>query len=358
MPDKNEQQVWREYCRRERAGLSPILKKLGVELEERQPHIGGERYLTKPLVGGRKLVLVGRMSSGMRVVVKASSEQGGIREIEHERMCREVLERISFAYQTLLSPKELLFVRRGPYAVLVTEFVEQERPFIERPVEEQFSLALKAFKAQEGAHAATYEHARIITKTFGEMRAADYIDNIKRYAAEAKPYAELGKAVNFLSDNAETIEQYGGFLTHWDFTPQNIRVKDGHIYLLDHSALHFGNKYEGWARFSNFMELYNPPLAQALLQYVRDNRAPEETLSLKLMRVYRLAELIRYYCGWLPRTEGALHELALARVALWSEVLKAVLNNRTVPPERIEVYKKTRDSLRSEEEKQRQVGLH
>lgn len=358
MSDKIVQNLWEEYRERELTGLRPILKELGYELQERQPHLGGERHLTKPLESGRKLVLLGRHNDGMHVVIKASSEAGGIKEIEHERTCREILEKISFAYQTFLSPKELLFVHRRPYAILVTEFIEQERPFIERPVEEQCALALKAFKAQESAHATTYEHVRVITKTFGEMRAADYIEKIRRYAQQVKPYAALDAAAEFLSHNAQTLEQYGGFLTHWDFTPQNIRVKDGNIYLLDHSSLHFGNKYEGWARFINFMALYRPPLAQALMQYVCDNRAPEESLALKLMRVYRLAELIRYYTGWLPATEGNLHDLALARIAFWSEVLKAVLEDLEVPAAVIESYKKTRDSLRSEEEKNRQVGLH
>ncbi|MEK7109469.1 MAG: hypothetical protein AAB919_03500 [Patescibacteria group bacterium] len=357
MQNNTGQNRWGEYRERELAGLRPILKELGFELAADQPHLGGERHLTRPLGSGRKLVLVGRRD-GARVIIKASSEAGGIKEIEHERTCREILERISFAYQTFLSPKELLFVCRGAYTILITEFIEQERPFVERPVEEQFALALKAFKAQESAHATTYAHARIIKNTFGEMRAAGYVKKIKRYTQEAKPHAALGEACNFLSHNMQTLEQYGGFLTHWDFTPQNIRVRGGDIYLLDHSSLHFGNKYEGWARLINFMALYNPPLAGALVQYVRDNRAPEESLALKLMRVYRLAELVRYYVGWLPNTEDNLNELAKARIAFWSEVLRAVLGDQEVPAAVIESYKQKRDSLRSEEEKLRQVGLH
>lgn len=344
-----------------------MLQKQGYLLEERQPHMGGERHLTGPIGSGRKFLLLGqRVADGMKVVIKASNNKKGVEEIEHERVCRRVLADIPFAYQTFLSPKELGYFKENDYTVLVTEFIEQEQAFLERPIQEQFSLALKSFKAQESAHAATNSQVRAIRNTFGEMHGADYVKKFGTYrkeVAELAPndtdlQATLLQTEAFLTKNSETIEQYAGFLTHWDFMPQNIRVVGGDIYLLDHSSMHFGNKYEGWARFINFMVLYNPPLARALIQYVRDNRTAEESLSLQLMRAYRLGELIRYYCGWLSRTESSLHELALARINFWHEVLQAVLNNTEVPGETVESYKKVRDALRSEEEKERQKKLH
>lgn len=359
MQNNTEEEKWNEYCKQELVRLAPILKNLGYSLDEQQPHISGERYLTRPLGSGRKLLLLGHQTAdNIRVVIKTSSEVLGIKEIEHEHVCREILEKISFAYQTFLSPKELLYTQADGMVLLITAFIEQSHSFLERPLEEQFELALKSFKAQESAHATTYGHIRLIQKTFGEMHAAQYIEKFKKYVDESQPYADLSSAYEFLKQNIRTIEQYCGFLTHWDFMPQNIRIVGEHIYLLDHSSIHFGNKYEGWARFINFMTLYNPPLARALLQYVRNNRTPEESLSLKLMRVYRLGELIRYYTGWLPRTEGKLHELATARIYFWNQVLEAVLNDTEVSMETVETYKHTRDSLRSDAEKQRQVGLH
>ncbi len=365
MHSNDEQSDWSEYREHELARLVPTLKDLGYSLEGHQPHVGGERYLTRPIASGRKLLLLAHEASGNRVVIKASSEAAGIAELEHERRCRTVLEQIRFSYETFLSPREILFVRRGGLAIAVTEFIEQERSFLERPVEEQFALALKAFKAQEGAHATTYAHARTIRSTFGEMRSTDYVRQLKHYGKElqslrpdAALHALVARVVAYVEAHQETLEQYCGFLTHWDFVPQNVRVSEGKLYLLDHSSLRFGNKYEGWARFINFMELYNPPLAKVLIRYVGDNRAPEELVSLKLMRVYRLAELIRYYAGWLPRTQGDLHKLARARIAFWSEVSHCVLGDAEIPAATIESYKKTRDALRSEEEKRRQVGLH
>jgi hypothetical protein len=345
MPDNKE----------ELANAAPVLSHMGYALDDKQPHIAGERALTGPIGGGHKLLLLGKGAGGARVAIKMSRDPKGIAEIRHERVCRDLLERIRFASEVFHSPKEMAFMKRGGYAVLVTEFIEQDRAFLERPIEEQFALALSAFKAQEGAHAATYEHARAIKGTFGEMRSRDYLGKLREYARETPG---LDAALSFVEGSSAALEQYCGFLTHWDFMPQNIRVRGGCIYLLDHSSLRFGNKYEGWARFINFMELYNPPLARALVRYVKDNRAPEESLALKAMRAYRLAELIRYYDGWLGRAEGNLRELAQARIDFWKSVLSAALDDREPSPELVEGYKKTRDALRSEEEKERQKGLH
>lgn len=334
--------------------VTPILEKLGLTLEDKQPHIAGERTLMGPIGGGTKLVLVGATTEGTRVVIKISNDPKAVEEMEHERVCRDFLEKIRFAHEVFSSPKELLHTTHQGYTIVVTQFIEQDRSFLERPIEEQFALALAAFKAQEGAHATTYEHARAISNTFGEMRSQDYIEKLSEYARET----ELPQALAFVEKHKETLEQYSGFLTHWDFTPHNIRVHGKCVYLLDHSSLRFGNKYEGWARFINFMELYNPPLARALVQYVKDNRTPEESLSLKIMRVYRLVELVRYYVGWLDRSEGDLKKLAEVRIRFWKSVLEAVLKDEDVSPALVEEYKKTRDSLRSEEEKERQKGLH
>ncbi len=365
MQTNDEQRSWSAYREREFAGLVPVLKEFGYSLDEHQPHLGGERHLARPIESGLKLVLLGRDADGRRVVIKASSDPRGIAELEHEQLCRRVLEKIKFAYRTFLSPKEILFTRRGGCTVVVTEFVEQERPFLERPTEEQFRLALGAFKAQESAHATTYAHVRTIRSTFGEMRAADYVRKISQYMGETKTFVQdamlhelLSRAAAYIDTHQETLEQYCGFLVHWDFIPQNVRVSSDRLYLLDHSSLRFGNKHEGWARFINFMELYNPPLARLLVQYVCDNRTPEESVSLRLMQVYRLVELIRFYTGWLARTHGDLNKLARARIVFWSEVLRCVLDDKEVPTEVIKTYKKTRDELRSEEEKRRQVGLH
>jgi hypothetical protein len=161
-----------------------------------------------------------------------------------------------------------------------------------------------------------------------------------------------------LKQNQNTLEQYCGFLTHADFVPHNVRVVNDTLYLIDQTSLHFGNKYESWARLLNFMLLYNRPLEQALLHYVRDNRTPEEYLSLRLMRIYKVTFLLCFYSENLEKTSDNLHELTLARIAFWLKALNSLIEDVPLSDEGIAAYKALRDRLRSPEEKQRQRELH
>jgi hypothetical protein len=98
MHTETAKQEWDTYCARILAHVGPLLRARGYELDAAQPHIIGERFLTRPLSGGRKLVLMGRqMKSGLRVVIKVSNEVRGIEELRHERRCRQVLEEMKFA---------------------------------------------------------------------------------------------------------------------------------------------------------------------------------------------------------------------------------------------------------------------
>src|SRR5581483_4638795 len=139
MPHDTNQREWEAYRARELARLTPVLGEFGYALEEHQPHTGGERHLTGS--GGRKLVLLGRGPMG-RAIIKASSDPAGVAELRRERAGRDILKRLRFAYQTFFSPKELLWSERDGLAVSITEFIEQDRPFLERPLKEQFDLAL------------------------------------------------------------------------------------------------------------------------------------------------------------------------------------------------------------------------
>jgi len=369
MSDTITKKEWEKYCERELAAVLPILEQLGFQIEQEQPHLGGEKYLMQAIttISGKKLVLLGRCKQTQkRVIIKITSDSQGIKELEHERKCRLALQKIKFAYQTFFSPQEILFVKKRGFVISIQEFLESEQSFWERPLQEQFSLVLKAFKAEEGSHATVYKHKKFVKKTFGEKNAKDYIQifNIfktgilKDLPEKKQLHALLEKAEQFLQTHIEIIEQYCGFFTHTDFVPHNFRVIDDKIYFLDHSSIRFGNKYEGWARFLNFMALYNPMLEQALIEYVRNNKTEEELLSLRLMRVYRLGELIYYYTKTLPKISGNLLTLNQIRIDFWSKLLRAILENKTLDKNTIEEYKKMRDSLRDDEEKQRQKFLY
>lgn len=371
MQSHNAQQEWERYRGRELdAGIS-VLKRLGFEIDLEQPHTGGERFLMAGQRdvggGGYKLVLLGtRVSDHKRVVIKISSTREGIKEIQTERRAREILRLLKFAYQTLHAPAEILYVTNGAHTVSVTSHIEQQQNFLSRPLKEQFAFTLQALKAQESVHATTYSHTKTIRTIFGIWGAQDYLDSFEASLTTAlknAPYNQtlarsLAKARAFLTDQFDTIEQYCGFLTHADFVPHNLRVHDDNVYLLDSASLHFGNKYESWARFLNFMLLHNRPLEEALLCYVHENRTPEEELSLRSMRIYKLGKLIEYHAMAAAKSSGDLRLLSEKRVEFWRLALESLLENTPLLQEVITNYQHERDSLRSEEEKKRQEALH
>ncbi len=360
---------WKEYRDSEIALVTPFLLGLGFELEENQPHVQGERFLMHAVTttSGRKLILLGReKKTGRRVVIKVTSDSNGIKEIQHERQCRQVLKDIRFAHSIFSTPHELLYTKNGSQVISIQEFIEQESSFLDRPITEQFSFALSAFKAQEGAHATTAGHIALIQKNFQTTDSRRYLQEFSQFknnctgenCADERLASLFAEAEEKLSKNAETIEQYCGFLTHVDFVPHNFRIRENTIFLLDHSSLRFGNKYEGWARFLNFMTLYGPELEEAFVGYVKNNRTPEELLSLQLMRIFRLGEIIWYYTNTLSKVSGDLLNLNKARVEFWTSVLESTLRQEALPTAIREEYKQKRESLRSEDEKRRQEGLH
>lgn len=368
MNTQNKKQLWEAYCDTEIKALQPILQKYSIELDTHQPHIIGERYLMQAITttSGKKLILLGKNADGKKVVIKATRDSFGKKEIEREHLCRNILHKINFAGEVFHTPNEFLYIHTKNFLMSVTQFIDQESTFLERPINEQFFFALKAFKAQEATHATTWSHLKLITGVFDIRSSNNYTHAFAMFKANiamALPHNHqlhsiLNRAYTTLTQHKEAIEQYCGFLTHTDFVPHNIRIHNENIYLLDHSSLTFGNKYEGWARFLNFMTLYNPELEQAFTTYVAQNKTPEESVSLHVMRIYRLGEIIWYYVQTLDKCEGNLKLLNNARVNFWSTVLKHILNNEKIPESVRTTYIQICNSLRSEDEKKRQHGLH
>ncbi len=320
--------------------------------------------------GGKKLVLTGRRTSDQeRVVIKVSSDPAGIKEIERERNTRTTLHKLEFASHAFHSPKELLFEMHGPYRVYITAYIEEARSFFEHSLDEQFFLALRALETQEGVHATTEKHAAAVHGTFGMTDADTYIASYRNFAEEARianqgdtvMANELDRGERFLEAHRTVIARYCGFLTHADFVPNNMRVSGNEIFLLDYASMHIGNKYESWARFINFMIHHNTKLEELLIRYVRENRGEEEFLSLRLMRVFKLAFLLRYHTQALHQSTGDLYKLIQQRIIFWTAALTAVLDDKPVPQEIIDTYVGHMEALRSEEEKARQrqmLGKH
>lgn len=369
MTISNNQSSWEHYRETELRKVEPVLAQAGFSLDKEQVHTKGERFLTKTRDvggGGLKLVLLGRrVLDALRVVIKASSDPQGIKEMERERRARTKVNQIPFALHSFKTPEELYYARHGDLVVSITKYIEQERSFFEHSLEEQFFLALRSLETQEGVHATTLAHAADIQKTFGMMRAADYLAKFAQFKKEALTalpertmLANLFTVAERLLVSSQTLlERYGGFLTHADFVPNNLRVADHDIYLLDYSSIHFGNKYESWARFLNFMVDHHPDLERLLAGYVRTNRGEEEYRSLRLMRIYKIGFLLAYYAQALGKTEGNLRILTEWRLTLWSEVMQAMIDDRPISPEIVAAYVRDQDTLRSADEKARQKEL-
>jgi hypothetical protein len=342
--------------------ISALLTPLGISLDKLQPYISGERYL----MSGGKLVLAGtEEKSGTKMIIKASRNKDGKKEIGSEKKSRDLMRTLSFADKKILIPEEFYFGTRGDYTFLVMRFISQEKVFAAHDIEKQFFIALSAFEAQESFHATTFEHIRAIKDIFPVLSSSEYLREFARlkdstlnnYSDESLR-EELEKAENFLKENTITIDRHASYLTHTDFVPHNFRLAEHSLFMLDcvpnYSTIHFGNKYEGWARFINYMMIHSPELEKLLVKYVRDSRGEDEYLSLRLMRVYKIAYLLDFYARSLFKTTGDLHALTIARLDYWREALTAVLEDRYVPKEVTEKYVAMRNALRSEEEKTRQ----
>jgi hypothetical protein len=355
---ENDVKNWQDDTREEIDKISNILRNLKFSLDEVQPHISGERFLMTK----NKLVLVGkRNSDNLRVIIKSSNNSDGQREITNEKNSRDTLQTLSFTQETILFPKEIFFGKKDDYLFWISEFIEQEKVFVEHSLEEQFFLILKAFESQESFHATTFEHFKSVSSVFPVFYAREYFKEFEKFKesfTKNYPDPEIQKtlelALQILKKHKKEIDTFCGYLTHTDFVPHNFRVKNRDIYMLDCSAVRFGNKYESWARFLNYMIIHNSPLEKILVQYIKENRDDADCTNLHLMRIYKIGFLLQYYSFSINKTSGNLKKLTGERIGFWHQILKLIIGNNQIDSKLIENYKKKRDNLRSTEEKKRQ----
>lgn len=372
---------WQEFVEGEIFFFKPILENLGFKISDDQPHTKGERGSFR----AKKIILLGeRNSDKLKVVIKCARYEEGRGEILQEKKSRENLQKVDFAYHEFLDPKEIYFENNRSFVIQITEFIVEEKKFLDRDSKDQFNIAYRSFVTQEGIHAVTAKHNKIIKKLFTTFDFEIYKQNlfkhkdvIERVLAPLSLGEGSGERVwgwekilnlseKYFVNSKEKIQQYSGFLTHTDFVPHNFRVRNDsgveRVYLLDHSAIIIGNKHDGWARFLNFCVLHSPVVEKWFLEYFKVNRSFEENESLKLMRIYRLFELVAHHATIYQNTNEMenkeLKELSKKRVFFWLELLKAIYEDRELDRQIIEAYKNNRDSLRSQSEKERQKVLY
>jgi hypothetical protein len=336
--------------------IREIAEKKHVILDEEQLHIGGERAVMSP----HKFVLTGRQKdTGLRVVFKCAKHQRGIDEMESEHKIRLDLESMPFAQQNIPLPNELFSDMVGKYMVIITEFIDQEKVFVNHTISEQFFMALQGLEIQESFHATTRENRSKVTDTFERRSPEYYLKNFKEFVvniSEVNPEYEevVTSAEAFFRKNLSFLEIFDGYLMHQDFAPHNFRTLGRQLVFLDYSSFTFGNKYESWARLINYMEVHNPQLVDPLTSYVKSDRGDAEYLDLRLMRVYKIGFLLNFYARTFRETEGNIHKLAEIRLIFWSAALKSVLEDIPVNQKDRLDYITARDPLRSEKEKRRQ----
>lgn len=367
----SEKELWLAYKEKELGSVLPILDELGYSLDKDQVLIGGERYLMLTRArdvggGGYKLILTGkRKSDDKKVIIKTSSTKEGKEELEREHNVRTILHALKFAYAPFLSPQELFYEYRKEFLISVTEFIEQPIPLLDHSLQDQFFLCLLALETQEGMQATTSSHFASVSRIFGIANTDTYINSFNAFSSSIQrrqPHnlrlsALLKEGEEYLKKHKECISLYSGFLTHSDFSPHNFRINGRNIYLIDHAALQFGNKHESWARLVNFMTQYNPDLEHLLIEYVRYNRPEEESLSLNLMRVYKLGFLIDYYTSSYERADENTQEIMRIRIDFWTDALEALLRGKKLSPQRVTEFLSTQEYLRSDEEKKRNKVL-
>ena len=298
-----------------------------------------------------KRVLIGqRNSDKTRVIIKASDSLGGRNEIKSEKLIQDTLLQASFSQEKIFFPEEIYYGEKGGYLIRITNFIEQEKVFGAYPLDEQFFMLMREFEAQESFYANTFEHLNIVKNVFPVTKARDYIQRFEGF----KIGQHKEEALSLLEKHIDLIETRSNYLTHTDFAPSNFRVSGKKLYMIDLSSMHFGNRYEGLARFVNYCLIHNPKLGQLITDYIRDNRGDEESLCLRLMRIYKAGFLINHYETTLPKTEDALQTLTETRLKLWQTILERLLKDEPVDQGTIDAYRLTRDTLRSKAEVMRQ----
>lgn len=350
-----------DTSQREIVYISQILKTLGFNLDKEQPHISGERFLASP----DKLVLVGeKVSNGLRVIIKMSRLIRAKQEIRQEKKIRDILSSFPLFNKAILIPKEICFCQKGPYNIFVTEFIPQKRIFVSYPLKKQLSIILKIFRAKEKFNGNTFKRILAMFETFPYLRAKDYLENYKKFQASTllhyrTPGIEeaMRGGLETLGSNESVIEKYSNYLVHTDFAPHNFRIVNDSLYTLDFSAFLFGNKYEELARLLNYMVIHNPALEKKLKSYILEFRGETEYLDLKLMRIYKIGHLLKYYTQSLPKTSYDLLALTIHRIEFWEEVLRCIMQDKPLDEGILKVYLENRDNLRSAEEKIRQRGF-
>ncbi len=337
--------------------IGRLLRPLGFELENYQPHISGERQM-KSLT---KLVLIGRRK-GQKVLIKASKVPTEKKRIELERNIRQELETLSTASNRILLPNEIYYGMKDGFSFFITEFINQPRIFIAHNLKKQFEMVQRALESHEVIDLMAFKN--IVGNNPTPMPIYKFetylrelkkqIDYVNKNFKNSTLIATLEKAQKIFTEKAGLISSFGSCLVHDDFWPHNFRINGGKLYFLDYTAMHFGNPYVAWARLLNYMAIHNPPLEKKIIGHFKNNRRKDDLECLRLFRIYKTVFLIMYYVKMSKKVSGKLLLLTRTRIDFWRNFLNGLLEKKSLTKSNLSKYLNLRDSLRSREEKKRQ----
>ena len=324
-----DQDTWDAYREKELPALIPLLASEGVSIADEPLLRGVYAVPEKPA-----LTLLGtRTEDGKRVVVHVTSDPDTAKDLEGTHRRRECIERYECLPSSIHLPEELAFGRRDMHTFMVTKFLYEDRSFSELSLEEGFFFALRVLEAQEQAPALSYRATRDAHKLLDTFSAQRYVNTVQQYrrsVTKLLPEHTQAQEVLALAGAAllrerERIDRYSGALLYHRASPETVRVSGGEMYLLDPALFRFGNRYESWAHFVDHAALHQPELESALTTYIRENRGEEVSETLRLMRLYTLAEVIHRDARARQRvaTEKAV-ELD-TRIDFWTAVLQTQL---------------------------------
>ena len=347
---------FKENIQKELKALEPRIEALGFELLSKQPHITGERTYQSQT----RLVLEAiHTESGKKVIIKTSKDPEYKKELRYEKGVKELLERINYADKVLLSPRDLFYIEQDDYIFYISEYIEQDAVFVSHSLEEQFFMILPMLESMETYFISTYEMHKGVAKICPIYDYARYHSLTKEYKTTIEKLlpekkALFNRALSYFKNHQKEIEMFTGYLIHDDLVPHNMRIQGRKIYMLDHATMRFGNKYDTWARFLNYMTIHNPELRDKLYEHIKQERDKEDYKAIQAMRVYKTFMILDYYVDVYASSKGNTQELALVRMHFWSDVLKSIIEETLTPYELIGEYRNKRDTLRSQEEKERQ----
>lgn len=325
---------------------------MGFTLLRNQPHITGERSI----LSLNKLVLLGINSKEKKVVIKTAYKNKGKRELELEQRVRSDIEKLITRHGNGFTvPKEIFYGTGDGFLFFITEYINQKKIFTRHNLDQQFIMLKNIIDSK-----------KLSKKSFPWpiYTAKIYLTHLKKniwIISRAYPNKKLTKNLHtvelLFKNKKKVIDKFSNYLIHDDLMPHNFRINNKKIYLLDYSAIAFGNKFSSWARILNYFTFSNPRLEKKITGDFKKNLTIEELECLHLFRLYKAVTLLAYYTKISKDISGKFLKLTKVRIGFWQNFLAKLLDKKLPTKTEIARYIELRDTLRSEEEKKRQKEI-